>query len=135
MCGNRRAGADELLSERIVEEAEAVPRLHIGERQGEQIGSLLDSPRRVVLLRRMASNSPSSSGPDEGELLEKRMTGREAAEDLRHGLRDPEAHRDEIVDVPVSSRVSRKAGFSARLRPISSREVGTPNSRFSATVA
>ena len=75
-------------------------------------------------------------GADEGELLEQRMSRRQAAEDLRHRLGDLRAHGGEVVGQALGLQRLAEAGVLGEARARSApREVGTPNRRFSATVA
>ena len=114
---------DQPLAERVVDEAEAVARLDIGERQGDEPGRVgravaaqpdpaptepLEGRGAVALGRRLGGGAAGEDrlvfrqlvGGEERELLEQRMPARQAAEDLQHGGGDPLAHGDEVVGEP-----------------------------------
>ena len=119
----------------LVEQAEAVPGLDIGEGQRQKTRPVL--PLQIALpsagRRRMASNSCSSSAPMKENCANREWPGGVPGRSPSWSRRSA-GPCDEIVGQLRPSMALRNRLFSARFRPHELGEIGTPNNRFSATV-
>ncbi len=101
--GNGLAHADDPRFQRLVDQAEAVARLDIAERQAQHAPAVFFAERRNPAFLATLDEHPEIRqlvGGDEAELLEKGVAGRQVGKDLDHGPGNRHAHLEQDVTKP-----------------------------------